>query len=66
MQKLVNGDFVPRSLTKQREKGIMLKDLILREAKMKGHNMFVRIVAILLCAVMVLGVVTVAFYSFMG
>lgn len=33
---------------------------------MKGHNMFVRIVAILLCALMVLGIVTVAFYSFIG
>lgn len=39
---------------------------IFSEAEMKGHNMFVRIVAILLCALMVLGVVTVAFYSFIG
>lgn len=33
---------------------------------MKGHNMFVRIMALVLCAVMVLGVVTVAFYALVG
>lgn len=31
---------------------------------MKGRNMFIRVVAIILCAIMVLGVVTVAFYAF--
>ena len=31
---------------------------------MKGRNLFVRIVALVLCAIMVLGVVTVAFYAF--
>lgn len=31
---------------------------------MKGRSLFVRIVAILLCAVMVLGVVTAAIYAF--
>lgn len=31
---------------------------------MKGRSLFVRIVAIILCAIMVLGVVTAAFYAF--
>ena len=30
---------------------------------MKGHSLFVRITALVLCAIMVLGVVTVAFYA---
>lgn len=30
---------------------------------MKGRNLFVRIVALVLCAIMVLGVVTVALYA---
>ncbi|GEM_PF-5152967 len=33
---------------------------------MKGHNLFVRITALVLCAIMVLGVVTVAFYALAG
>lgn len=32
--------------------------------KMKGRNIFVRIVAIVLCAVMILSVVTAALYAF--
>ena len=31
---------------------------------MKGRNLFVRIVALVLCAIMVLGVVTAALYAF--
>lgn len=31
---------------------------------MRGRNIFVRVVAIILCAIMILGVVTVAFYAF--
>ncbi len=31
---------------------------------MKGRNLFVRITALVLCAIMIIGVVTVAFYAF--
>ena len=31
---------------------------------MKGRNLFIRITALVLCAIMIIGVVTVAFYAF--